>query len=123
MRRDDKCPFLETKSGWPDLLFCAAGVNFCDVGRACELCRLCPLDNRKWMPACEFMEVFTFLRVEKGQQRWVEVRVDCRLPEGQATQPRCAACPAGRAPLPHGNRPPEVYPAQAAARHPLRAGL
>lgn len=77
MRMDDKCPFLETRSSRPNLPRCAAGVNFCDVGQARELCQLCPLDGGNWIPTCEFMEVYTFLHVEK-RQRWIEVRVDCR---------------------------------------------
>ena len=84
MRRDDQCPLLETKPGWPELSCCVAGVNFADVGQVRELCRLCPLDGGKWMPTCEFMEVYTFLRVEKGQRR-IEVRVDCRALEDEVT--------------------------------------
>ena len=77
MRVDDKCPFLETRPSWSDLPCCAVGVNFCYVGQARELCQLCPLFDGGWTPTCEFMDVYTFLRVEKGQ-RWIEVRVDCR---------------------------------------------
>jgi hypothetical protein len=73
----DSCPFLESKPGKQGLLRCTAGVNFGAVGQARELCRLCPLFDGGWTPTCEFMEVYTFLRVEKGQRR-IEVRVDCR---------------------------------------------
>ena len=73
----DSCPFLERKPSKQGLLRCTAGVNFSAVGQARELCRLCPLFDGGWTPTCEFMEVYTFLRVEKGQRR-IEVRVDCR---------------------------------------------
>ena len=123
MHTCDSCPFLEKrrKSG---LLCCTAGVNFYAVGQARELCRLCPLCDGGWTPTCEFMEVYTFLHGKKGQQR-IEIRLDCWLPEGQATQPRCAACPAASTPLPHrnGNGTPKVQPVQAVARHSLREGL
>ncbi len=118
----DSCPFLERKPGKQGLLCCAAGVNFYTVGQARELCRLCPLSAGDWTPTCEFLEVYTFLHVEKGQQR-IEVRLDCRLPEGEAAQSRCAACPAAGAPLPYGNGTPEVQPVQTVARHPLGEGL
>ena len=124
MRMRDSCPFLERKPGEQGLLCCTAGVNFYAVGQARERCRLCPLSNGGWTPTCEFLEVYTFLHVEKRQQR-IEVRFDCWLPEGKATQPRCAACPAAGAPLPSGsgNGTPEVQPIQAVVRHPLREGL
>ncbi len=118
----DSCPFLERKPGKQGLLCCTAGVNFYTVGQARELCRLCPLSAGDWTPTCEFLEVYTFLHVEKGQQR-IEIRLDCRLPEGEAAQSRCAACPAAGAPLPYGNGTPEVQPVQTVARHPLGEGL
>ncbi len=77
MRMCDSCPFLESRPGEQGLLRCTAGVNFGAVGQTRELCRLCPLFDGDWTPSCEFMEVYTFLRVEKGQ-RQIEVRVDCR---------------------------------------------
>jgi len=119
---DNSCPFLERKPGKRGLLCCAAGVNFYAVGQAREICQLCPLFKGRWTPTCEFMEVYTFLYGKKGQQR-IEIRLDCWLPEGQATQPRCAACPAAGAPLPSGNGTPAVQPVQTVARHPLREGL
>ena len=119
MRMCDSCPFLESRPGKPGLLCCAAGVNFYAVGQARERCRLCPLSDMGWTPTCEFLEVYTYLYVEKGQPR-IEVRFDCWLPEGQATQPRCAACPAAGAPLPRGSGTPEVQPAQAIVGHPPR---
>ena len=77
---DNSCPFLErSKSG---LLCCAAGVNFYAVGRAREICQLCPLFDGGWTPTCEFMEVYTFLHAEKEQRR-IEVRVDCRPLENE----------------------------------------
>jgi len=117
----DSCPFLESRPGKQGLLCCAAGVNFYAVGQTRELCRLCPLCDGDWTPTCEFLEVYTFLRLEKRQQR-IEVRLDCCLPAGKATQPRCAACPAAGAPLSHrsGNGTPEVQPVRAVVGHPLR---
>ncbi len=122
MRMCDSCPFLESRPGKQGLLCCAAGVNFYAVGQARELCRLCPLSDGGWTPTCEFLEVYTYLHVEKGQQR-IEVRLDCCLPEGKATRPRCAACPAAGAPLPRGNGTLEMQPVQAVVGHPLREGL
>ena len=72
----ESCPFLEKKFDGYDLLCCAAGVNFYAVGQTRDLCQLCPLYDGGWKPACEFMEVYTFLQVERGQQ-WIEVRLDC----------------------------------------------
>jgi len=120
----DSCPFLERRPGKQGLLCCTAGVNFYAVGQAHELCRLCPLFNRGWTPTCEFLEVYTYLHGKNDQQR-IEVRFDCWLPESKAIQPRCAACPAAGAPLPHrnGNGTPEVQPLQAVVRHPLRGDL
>jgi len=77
MHTCDSCPFLEKRLGRQGPLCCAAGVNFCAVGQARELCRLCPLFDGGWTPTCEFMEVYTFLHVNNGQRR-IEVRVDCR---------------------------------------------
>ena len=78
----DSCRFLERRPGVQSLTCCAVGVNFCCVGQARELCGLCPLSDGGWRPTCEFMAVYTFLREEKGQ-RWIEVRVDCRVLEDE----------------------------------------
>ncbi|RLC94836.1 MAG: hypothetical protein DRI77_10640 [Chloroflexi bacterium] len=110
---DNSCPFLETKPGEQGLLYCTAGVNFYAVGQARELCRLCPLFEGRWTPTCEFMEVYTFLHVEKGQ-RWIEVRLDCWSLEDEAAE--CVR-------QDEVTRGDIVQPVQAVARHPLREGL
>lgn len=119
---NDGCRFLEAKPGEQGLLLCTAGVNFQAVGQAQELCQLCPLLDGDGIPTCEFLEVYTFLHVEKGQQR-VEVRLDCWLPEGGAVESRCATCPAVDGPLARGTGTPEVPRAQSVAGHPLEEGL
>jgi len=118
----DRCPFLGRKPSQQGLPYCMAGVDFYTVGQARELCQLCPLADGGWTPTCEFLEVHTYLRVDEKQPR-IEVRFDCRLPEGEATQPRCAACPAAGAPLPHPHGTPEVQPVQAVVGHRLRESL
>jgi hypothetical protein len=118
----DHCSFLENGLGERGLLCCAAGVNFYAVGQARELCQPCPLCGESRMPACEFLEVYTFLHVEKEQRR-IEVRFDCWLPEGKATQPHCAACPAAGAPLSRKNETPDAQLVQPDVRHPLRVSL
>jgi hypothetical protein len=97
-------------------------VNFYAVGQARELCRLCPLFDGRWTSAREFLEVYTYLHGKRGQQR-IEVRFGCWLPEGEAIQPRCAACPAAGVPFARGNGTPGVQPVQAVVRHPLRGDL
>jgi hypothetical protein len=114
----DSCPFLENGLSKRGLLCCAAGVNFYAVGQACELCRLCPLSGNSWTPTCEFLEVYTFVHREEEERR-IEVRFDCWSPEGKATRPRCATCPAAGAPLSQGNETPEAQFVQTIARHPL----
>ena len=81
----DSCLFLERKPGKQDLLCCAAGVNFYAVGQGRELCRLCPLYDGGWTPACEFVEVYTFLYVKNGRRR-IEVRLDCRPLEDEVAE-------------------------------------
>ena len=117
----DNCPFLKRKPGKQGLLCCTASVNFYAVGQARELCRLCPLFGRDWTPTCEFLEVYTFLHVEKGQRR-IEVRFDCWLPEDEATYPRCAACPAAGAPLSRENEVSEVQLVQTVISRPPKEG-
>lgn len=118
----DSCRFLERRPGVQSLTCCAVGVNFCSVGQARELCRLCPLFDEDWTPTCEFLEVYTYLRVEKRQQR-IEVRFDCWLPEGEVTQSRCAACPAASTLVPRGNEAPEAWSPRPIVRDTLRDGL
>ncbi len=108
---DNSCPFLErSKSG---LLCCATGVNFYAVGQAREICQLCPLFDGRWTPACEFMEVYTFLHVEKEQQR-IKVRVDCRPLEDEVAE--CI----WNDEMARGDI---VQSVQAVVRHPPREGL
>ena len=107
MNMCDDCPFLESKPGKQGLLCCAAGVNFYSVGQARELCQLCPFFDGRWTLSCEFIEIYTFLRTENGQQR-IDVRFDCWLPEDEAIQPRCASCSAADALFARGNVTPEV---------------
>ena len=109
----DSCPFLETRSGKPGLLCCTAGVNFYAVGRTRDLCRLCPLCDGKWTPACEFMEVYTFLHVDKGQRR-IKVRLDC-----WPLADEVAECIWHR----EITRGDTVQPIQAVVRHPLGGDL
>ena len=87
----DFCQFLQMSNDCEPV--CAAGVNFCSVGKNREICRTCPLADLGDRILCEHLEVYVY-RDWRSEGAAIQVEGDCYLDPAAPSRVRCVGCPA-----------------------------